>query len=142
MSTVRYEISHVFAGEYAAWNLQSISVADLQSALARSRLTSKNFLNFMQFFWKIWKACMLAPPGGSAPLLWGILDLPCLRYWIACISPSFLFHVRLLCQVGVYSLSVPTQTKIQYSQDETLHYLPVDRCFSTISAFDSLPRES
>ena len=31
--------------------------------------TDQNFLNFMQFWGKIWQICMLAPPpGGMAPL--------------------------------------------------------------------------
>ena len=52
-----------------------VSVANLRRRPALPP-TPQNFLNFMQFFWKFWQNRMLAPPGGMAPLLRGILDPP------------------------------------------------------------------
>ena len=55
-------------------------MADLEGVQrARPHLMEQNFLNFMQFFEKIWQFCMLAPPpppDGWCPLLWRILDPP------------------------------------------------------------------
>ena len=50
-------------------NVPLLVVADLRGAPpARPPPMAQNFLNFMQFYWKIWLNRMLTPPPrGSAP---------------------------------------------------------------------------
>ena len=49
-------------------NVPLFAVADLRGHPRHAPPTAQNFLNFMQFYWKIWLNCILAPPPrGSAP---------------------------------------------------------------------------